>query len=46
MTRWIPTCPRCYGDLDDEGLSFWCPACDVPIPLSDAQPPGVIDDDD
>lgn len=23
----VATCPSCFGDLQDEGFAFWCPAC-------------------
>jgi predicted amidophosphoribosyltransferase len=25
-------CPDCQGDLDDEGFSLYCPACERPVP--------------
>ena len=29
--RIIYACPDCGGDLEDEGLTLWCPACETSV---------------
>lgn len=30
----IYSCPDCDGDLEDEGLTLWCPTCETSVPYA------------
>jgi hypothetical protein len=47
MTRTIPTCGRCYSDLEPELMDFWCATCERLVPFTEAVflEPEDIDDE-
>ena len=40
----IYTCPDCDGDLIDEGLGLYCPACEHTVSFPKAITDGDLDD--